>query len=235
MDDASAPHNLTSERHVEIEAGAACLQGDLAVPEPAAGIVLFAHGSGSGHMSPRNRQVAGVLQEAGLGTLLIDLLTADEEKIDRETRHVRFDIPLLAGRLIVAIDWIKTQADICSLPVGLFGASTGAGAAVLAAVARPDRIRAIVSRGGRPDLADEALVRVAAPTLLIVGGNDDVVLGLNQWAFDMLPGEKELVTVPGAGHLFEEPDALDAVSARARDWFLRHLGNKTAGEYVSSL
>lgn len=235
MDDPRQSREEISERSVEIPSGGALLRGDLAVCAGADGIVLFAHGSGSGRKSPRNRHVAGVLQRADLATLLADLLTEDEERVDLETRHLRFDIPLLADRLIDVIDWIERQPDLRPLPVGLFGASTGAAAAILATVARPQRVRAIVSRGGRPDLADEALTRVAVPTLLIVGGNDEVVLGLNQWAFGLLPVEKDLIVVPGATHLFEEAGTLDAVASAARDWFRRHLGNKIAAENVSKL
>ena len=213
------PHDTFIEQSVSIEAGRITLEGDLTLPEDAPGVVLFAHGSGSGRFSPRNRTVARALQEGRLGTLLIDLLTEEEEEIDLETRHLRFDIPMLAERLAGAIDWLCDQESTRNLPIGLFGASTGAGAALIAATDRPDLVRAVVSRGGRPDLADEALPRVTAPTLLIVGGRDEVVIGLNQLAYHQLTCEKRLEIVPGATHLFEEPGALEHVASLARDWF----------------
>jgi putative phosphoribosyl transferase len=212
-----------SERPVRITAGGTALAGDLVLPEQPPGIILFAHGSGSSRHSSRNRFVARMLQEVGLATLLMDLLTADEERIDADTRHLLFDIPLLAERLTGAIDWLGQQPDTQRLPIGLFGASTGAAAALVATAARPEPVRAIVSRGGRPDLAGPALARVAAPTLLIVGGNDDVVIGLNRQALGQLGAEKELVLVPGATHLFEEPGALEQVARLAQLWFSRHL------------
>jgi putative phosphoribosyl transferase len=211
------------ERGVTIPIGPISLEGSLVVPEPVLGVVLFAHGSGSGRHSPRNRYVAGVLQAGGIATLLIDLLTEDEEQVDLATRHLRFDIPLLAERLVGAIDWLGREASTALLPVGLFGASTGGGAALMASVARPERVRAVVSRGGRPDLADTALPEVVAPTLLVVGGLDDVVIALNQVAMEQMHGETELRIVPGATHLFEEPGTLEQVAALARDWFTRHL------------
>jgi putative phosphoribosyl transferase len=211
------------ERGVTIPIGPISLEGSLVVPEPVLGVVLFAHGSGSGRHSPRNRYVAGVLQAGGIATLLIDLLTEDEEQVDLATRHLRFDIPLLAERLVGAIDWLGREASTAPLPVGLFGASTGGGAALMASVARPERVRAVVSRGGRPDLADTALPEVVAPTLLVVGGLDDVVIALNQVAMEQMHGETELRIVPGATHLFEEPGTLEQVAALARDWFTRHL------------
>jgi putative phosphoribosyl transferase len=185
--------------------------------------VLFAHGSGSGRHSPRNRYVAQVLREAGLATLLIDLLTAEEEEVDLRTRHLRFDIGLLAERLVGATEWLERNPDTQDLRVGYFGASTGAGAALVAAAERPEPIGAIVSRGGRPDLAGPALPRVTAPTLLIVGGNDFPVIGMNQEAMEQLRTEKRLEIVPGATHLFEEPGALEEVARLAADWFVRHL------------
>ena len=214
------------ERAVSVEMGPVTLEGDLALPDQAAGIVLFAHGSGSGRYSPRNRAVAQALQQDGLGTLLIDLLTEEEEEIDLETRHLRFDIPMLAERLAGAIDWLGDHESTRNLPIGLFGASTGAGAALIAAVNRPDQVRSVVSRGGRPDLAEEALPRVTAPTLLIVGGLDEVVIGLNQLAYHQLKCEKRLEIIPGATHLFEEPGALEQVSTRARAWFIRGFGTR---------
>jgi pimeloyl-ACP methyl ester carboxylesterase len=185
--------------------------------------VLFAHGSGSSRHSPRNRYVARLLNEAKLATLLLDLLTAEEEAIDLRTAHLRFDIGLLAERLIGATDWLTQHPDTRDLPIGYFGASTGSGAALVAAAERPDVVGAIVSRGGRPDLAGSALQRVRAPTLLIVGGNDLPVIELNQAALAQLRCEKRLVIVPGATHLFEEPGALDEVARLACEWFERHL------------
>jgi dienelactone hydrolase len=186
-------------------------------------VVLFAHGSGSGRHSSRNRYVARLLNQAGLATLLIDLLTADEEAVDLQTAHLRFDIGLLAQRLVGATDWLTQQPDTRHLRIGYFGASTGAAAALVAAAERPDVVGAVVSRGGRPDLAGPALPLVRAPTLLIVGGNDVPVIGLNRAAFEQLRCEKQLVIVPGATHLFEEPGALDEVARLAREWFERHL------------
>jgi dienelactone hydrolase len=214
------------ESAIEIPADGVLLQGDLTVPPDARGIVVFAHGSGSGRFSPRNRAVANVLVHAGLATLLMDLLTAEEETIDLRTRHLRFDVALLGRRVIATIDWLAGDATAKELPVGCFGASTGAAAALIAAAERPERVGAVVSRGGRPDLAGEALPRVTAPTLLIVGGNDVEVLRLNRQALGMLAGEARLEIVPGATHLFEEPGALERVAALARDWFLRHLAGR---------
>jgi putative phosphoribosyl transferase len=211
------------ERAVEIPTDGVRLAGDLTIPADASGIVVFAHGSGSGRFSPRNRAVAGVLVDAGLATLLMDLLTADEEAQDLATGHLRFDVALLGRRVVATIDWLAADAEAKDLPVGLFGASTGAAAGLIAAAERPQRVGAVVSRGGRPDLAGEARQRVTAPTLLIVGGNDLEVLRLNQLALPALAGEARLEIVPGATHLFEEPGALARVAVRARDWFLRHL------------
>jgi putative phosphoribosyl transferase len=211
------------ERHVVVPVGAVELAGDLAVPSDAIGVVVFAHGSGSGRFSPRNRAVAQELSQAGLATLLMDLLTADEEAQDLRTGHLRFDIALLADRVIGTIDWLASDAAVGALPVGCFGASTGAAAALVAAAERPQRVAAVVSRGGRPDLARDALPRVTAPTLLIVGGRDTEVIRLNQWAQTKLGGESRLEIVPGATHLFEEPGALEQVAALATDWFRRHL------------
>ncbi|HEY3186410.1 MAG TPA: phosphoribosyltransferase family protein, partial [Solirubrobacteraceae bacterium] len=211
------------ELQVEIPLASVVLSGDLVVPPSAAGLVLFAHGSGSGRHSPRNRFVASVLQDAGLATLLLDLLTPAEETIDARTGHLRFDVRLLAGRLLGATDWAGAQPSTRGLSVGYFGASTGAGAALIAAAERTDAIAAIVSRGGRPDLAMAVLPRVTAPTLLIVGGADETVLRLNEEAFARLHAEKRLDVIPGAGHLFEEPGAMEEVAARARDWLVDHL------------
>jgi dienelactone hydrolase len=207
---------------VAVQLRDATLRGDLVAPANAAGIVLFAHGTGSGRHSPRNRQVASALNEAGFGTLLLDLLTGAEEAADRSTGQHRFDIGLLAGRLVGTVDWLRSGATPRA-PIGLFGASTGAAAALVAATARPDEVSAVVSRGGRPDLAGDALEHVRAPTLLIVGSRDEQVLELNQSALRRLRREKELVVVPGATHLFEEPGALEAVARLAADWFARHL------------
>jgi putative phosphoribosyl transferase len=208
---------------VRVSAGPVTVEGNLALPAAARGIVLFAHGSGSSRFSPRNRYVARMLQEGGLGTLLIDLLTEEEERVDMRTREVRFDIPLLAERLVGAIDWLQEYEATRALRIGLFGSSTGAAAALMAAPRRPDAIGAIVSRGGRPDLAGAALQEVRAPTLLIVGGRDTVVITLNTQALEQLTAEKRLEIVPGATHLFEEPGALEPVAALARDWFQQHL------------
>jgi putative phosphoribosyl transferase len=199
------------------------LPGDLLVPPRAAGLVVFAHGSGSGRHSPRNRAVAESLATAGLATLLFDLLTEAEERIDRRTAELRFDIPLLAGRVLTAVDWAGTDPRVGTLRVGLFGASTGAGAALVAASERRARVHAVVSRGGRPDLAGAALERVTAPTLLVVGGRDEEVIRLNREAMTHLRARTEMVLVEGATHLFEEPGALDRVSELARAWFLEHL------------
>lgn len=210
-------------RLVRVSAGPVTLEGNLVLPTGTQGVVLFAHGSGSSRFSPRNRYVARELQQGGLGTLLIDLLTEEEERIDLRTREIRFDIPLLADRLVGAVDWLKENAETRDLSIGLFGSSTGAAAALMAAPRRPDAIGAIVSRGGRPDLAGAALKQAQAPTLLIVGGRDMVVITLNEQALEQLSVEKRLEIVPGATHLFEEPGALERVAALARDWFQQHL------------
>ena len=199
------------------------LHGDLVVPERATGIILFAHGSGSGRHSPRNRYVASVFQQGGLATLLLDLLTAAEEQADLDTGHLRFDIGLLAERVLEATDWLVREPATRGLQIGYFGASTGAGAALVAAAERPSLVRAVVSRGGRPDLAGSALVRVQAPTLLIVGGDDYQVIKLNRQALAELRCEKEISIVPGATHLFEEQETLEQVAKLARNWFERYL------------
>ena len=211
------------ERLVCVTAGPVRLDGNLTLPEGSPAVVLFAHGSGSSRHSSRNRHVARLLNEAKLATLLIDLLTLDEEAIDARTAHLRFDIDLLAERLVDATDWLTRYPDSQYLSIGYFGASTGAAAALVAATERPDVVSAVVSRGGRPDLAGPALMRVRAPTLLIVGGNDVQVIQLNRAALAQLRCEKQLVIVPGATHLFEEPGALDEVARFAREWFHRHL------------
>jgi putative phosphoribosyl transferase len=214
---------LVEERLVRVAAGLVTLDGILRLPEKAYAIVLFAHGSGSSRRSPRNYHVARMLNQAHLATLLIDLLTADEEAVDLHTAHLRFDIGLLTERLVSATDWLTQRADTRHLAIGYFGASTGAAAALIAATKRPDVIGAIVSRGGRPDLAGPALPRVRAPTLLIVGGNDVQVIQLNRMVLPELRCEKKLVIIPGATHLFEEPGALDEVARLAREWFERNL------------
>jgi dienelactone hydrolase len=198
------------------------LYGTLAVPARASGVVVFAHGSGSSRFSPRNREVAGSLQHAGFGTLLFDLLTESEEVVDQRTREHRFNVPLLGERLMVVTDWLQDQAGTRDLNIGYFGASTGAAAALIAAAERPE-VRAVVSRGGRPDLAGEALARVKAPTLLIVGELDTQVIQMNTDAKAHLQGTSELVIVPGATHLFEEPGAIEQVTHHAEAWFQQHL------------
>jgi dienelactone hydrolase len=213
---------LEQEQAVVIPAGPVELEGTLALPDGARGIVVFAHGTGSSRHSPRNRYVAGVLIEARIGTLLMDLLTPEEEAVDLQTAHLRFDIGLLAERLAAASDWLAGREETRALPLGYFGASTGAGAALVAAADRTD-VAAIVSRGGRPDLAGDALRRVRAPTLLIVGERDQVVIGMNREAMALMQAPTELEIVPGATHLFEEPGALEEVARLARDWFERHL------------
>jgi putative phosphoribosyl transferase len=215
------------EREVRVLAGPVILEGSLGIPNSAGGVVLFAHGSGSGRHSPRNRYVARVLREANLATLLIDLLTEDEEEVDLRTTRLRFDIGLLARRLLGATDWLVQNPDTEQLRIGYFGASTGAGAALVAAAERPDEVGAIVSRGGRPDLAGDALPLVKAPTLLIVGGNDEPVIGMNEEALARMRAVKRLQIVPGASHLFEEPGALEEVARLATVWFARHLGPHT--------
>ena len=212
-----------AERAVEVPAGPVELAGNLSVPEGAGGVVLFAHGSASGRRSPRNRHVARALGEAGFATLLIDLLTPDEEEADRESGHLRFDVGLLARRLAGATHWLRRNPDTRDLPVGYFGASTGAGAALVAAAERPREVGAVVSRGGRPDLAGDTLPLVEAPTLLIVGSDDEPVIRMNEEALGRLRAEKRLEIVPGAGHLFEEPETLQEVARLAAGWFTRHL------------
>jgi pimeloyl-ACP methyl ester carboxylesterase len=212
-----------AERRIDLPAGGGeRVSGDLVVPAGAAGIVVFVHGSGSGRLSSRNRRVAAGLQEAGFATLLFDLLTPAEEEADARTGHLRFDIPFLARRLGDVAAWVAEQSDLARLPVGYFGASTGAAAALVAAAERP--VAAIVSRGGRPDLAGDALERVDAPTLLIVGSLDVPVIEMNREAYGRLrASQKQMVIVPGASHLFEEPGALEEVARLAADWFERHL------------
>ena len=213
--------NATSE--VTIRAAGAELEGTLMVRDGAGAVVAFAHGSGSSRHSPRNQLVAATLQDAGLGTLLFDLLERDEEALDARTGSLRFDISLLSARLIAAIDWLAADSRTADRVVGCFGASTGAAAALVAAAQRPDRVGAVVSRGGRPDLAGEALPSVKAPTLMIVGGADPTVLELNDEARSKLRCVTELEVIPGATHLFDEPGALERVAELARDWFIRWL------------
>lgn len=214
----------TSRMEISVETGAASLPGDLAVPADARGAVVFAHGSGSGRFSPRNRYVAQTLNDAGLATLLLDLLTAAEHERDARTAVLRFDIDLLAPRLTAAVDRLAEIEQTAGLGVGLFGASTGAAAALATAAERPDAVGAVVSRGGRPDLAGAALARVRAPTLLVIGGADTRVIELNRAAAEHLRCAHRIEIVAGAGHLFEEPGKLEAVAALAADWFGRHLG-----------
>src|SRR4051794_30885689 len=203
----------------QVKISPAGLSGDLVIPERATGVILFAHGSGSSRHSPRNRYVASVLQQSGFATLLTDLLTVAEEQVDEDTGHLRFDISLLGERLLVATDWIEREPATRALSIGYFGASTGAAAALMAAAERPSRISAVVSRGGRPDLAGPALPRVQVPTLLIVGSLDHQVIQLNRQALAKLNCEKRLSIVTGATHLFEEPGTLEEVSQLARNWF----------------
>jgi len=208
---------------VVIPADSVLLDGNLTIPPNSQGIVLFAHGSGSSRFSPRNRYVAQLLSQAGLSTLLMDLLTQEEERVDQQTRRLRFDINLLSLRLIAAVEWLLANPTTRSLHIGLFGASTGAGAALRAAAERPVQIEAVVSRGGRPDLAGDALRRVRAPTLLIVGGRDEQVIRLNRDAYAALRTLKALEIIPGATHLFEEPGTLERAATLARDWFIQYL------------
>lgn len=212
-----------SEHLVSITIGPVTLKGSLVIPAEAQGIVLFAHGSGSSRHSPRNRFVAEELQKTGLATLLFDLLTHEEEQVDMFTRELRFDTELLASRLVGATQWIKTHTETKNLRIGYFGASTGAAAALIAATRIPEDIDAVVSRGGRPDLAGAALSKVKTPTLLIVGGVDYPVIDMNETALKRIPATKKLVIVPGASHLFEEPGTLEAVARQAADWFTQYL------------
>lgn len=213
----------SEDRLVRVMANSITLDGNLNIPEAATGIVVFAHGSGSSRHSPRNRYVAQTLQYRGLATLLIDLLTPDEERQDMRTMHLRFDIRLLAERLVGASDWLAQNRETHRLALGYFGASTGAGAALVAAAELGDKVRAVVSRGGRPDLAGPALARVQAPTLLIVGGDDVPVIAMNREALRKLRSQKKLEIVPGATHLFEEPGTLEEVARLASNWFEKYL------------
>jgi putative phosphoribosyl transferase len=217
---------------IRVSANSVLLDGDLTMPVDARGLVLFAHGSGSSRKSPRNRRVAAMLGEAKLATLLVDLLTVEEEEIDERLAHLRFDIGLLAGRLASITDWLSRDTRTRHLRVGYFGASTGAAAALVAASERMRLVGAVVSRGGRPDLAGSALRLVRSPTLLIVGGEDYFVIELNRRAYDQLRCKKELTIVPSATHLFEEPGTLDVVARLARAWFERHLLEPAVGDVV---
>jgi dienelactone hydrolase len=211
------------QRTTEVPVGDIRLPADISVPGLARGAVLFAHGSGSGRHSPRNRRVAASLQASGLATVLVDLLTPEEERVDARTAELRFDIALLTARVAGLCDWVVEHEPTTGLAVGLFGASTGAAAALAAAAARPAAVQAVVARGGRPDLAGEALRSVHQPTLLIVGSRDEVVIDLNRRAMQTLTGPVHLEIVPGATHLFEEPGALERVASLASDWFVRHV------------
>ena len=218
----------TTTEAVRVSVGEVAVDGDLHVPDRATGLVIFAHGSGSSRFSRRNRAVGITLEEGGFATLLLDLLTPREEEVDERTREYRFDIELLGRRVIGAIDWARARADLHALPIALFGASTGAAAALIAAAARPGIARAVISRGGRPDLADDALPQVQAPTLLIVGGHDPVVIEMNREAMQRMRAPVALEIVAGATHLFEEPGALEQVARLARGWCERHLAGNDA-------
>ena len=224
MGNSATPRALNArETDVTVPAGGVTLDGSFALPDNAAGVILFAHGSGSSRHSPRNRYVAEELRFAGFGTLLLDLLTSAEEAIDEQTRELRFDIALLAERLVAAMGWLSNDDATRELPIGLFGASTGAAAALIAAAHEPRRVGGVVSRGGRPDLAGDALPNVQAPTLLIVGSRDEPVIELNERARIQMTAPVELVIVRRATHLFEEPGTLEEVARLSRDWFVRHL------------
>jgi dienelactone hydrolase len=221
MSQASEQYDAGELVHVEVDS--ARIEGNLSIPAGAEGIVLFAHGAGSSRQSPRNNFVAEALREGGLATLLIDLLTPDEKEIDQRTRRIRFDIDRLSKRVVGTVDWLLEQPETEELNIGVFGSSTGAAGALIAAAERPGAVKAVVSRGGRVDMAESVLGEVQVPSLFIVGGKDTQVLGLNREALAQLETEKALKVVSGAGHLFEEPGALDEVAQMARDWFTRHL------------
>lgn len=223
---------LAAETAIQLASGVE-LTGFLESPDSARGLVVFVHGSGSSRYSVRNNQVAQFIRSEGFATLLMDLLTTSEDQVDAITRELRFNIPMLAERVIATLDWLAEREDVGRLPVGLFGASTGAAAALVAAAARPSRVQAIVSRGGRPDLAGDTLASVRAPTLLIVGTHDTQVLQLNRTAMKRLAGKVQLLTVEGATHLFEEPGTLDQVARHAAGWFRLHLG-AASNDAVSS-
>ena len=215
--------SATAGESIVIPVAEGRIEADLRVPERAMGLVVFAHGSGSSRFSSRNRAVAEFLEASGFGTLLLDLLTGDEESVDIRTREYRFDIDLLGRRVVLATDWAQNRQDLRQLPIGYFGASTGAAAALIGAAARPRVVRAVVSRGGRPDLAEDALPQVQAPTLLIVGGADEPVIEMNRHAMRRMTAHVELEIIPGATHLFEEPGTLEQVMELAAAWFRRHL------------
>ena len=223
MTSTPAASRVVKAGEIQISVGALLLNGELKIPENATGVVLFAHGSGSSRHSPRNQYVARVIRDSGVGTLLFDLLTREEEEIDNYTREFRFDIHLLARRLVGATKWLAGETETSHLRPGYFGASTGGGAALVAAAELGGEIGAVVSRGGRPDLAGPALVHVKAPTLLIVGGLDGPVIRMNEKAYGQLRCDKELKIIPGATHLFEEPGKLEEVASLAAKWFLKHL------------
>ncbi len=211
------------ERYVRIRTGTIELDGDLLVPEQARAIIAFAHGSGSNRHSPRNRAVARTMNEAGLATLLVSLLTVEEEAADIIRGHLGFDVDLLGHRFVSVADWLQDNADTAGLRLGLFGSSTGAAAALLSAACRPEIVGSVVSRGGRPDLAARFLDKVTVPTLLLVGSLDDPVIEFNRKAFDLLRSTRDMIVIPGASHLFEEPGTLEQVAGYARDWFLKYL------------
>jgi dienelactone hydrolase len=221
----------TENRYVQILSTGVRLEGIVSIPQEAKGIVLFVHGSGSSRHSPRNQYVAQTLQEGGLATLLFDLLTPEEEQVDLRTRHLRFDIHLLARRTEGVLEWLDLQPYVREFKIGLFGSSTGAAAALIAAAEMAEKVEAVVSRGGRPDLANEVLPKVKAPTLLMVGSHDEVVIDLNEKALTQMKtgSDKKLVIVPGASHLFEEPGALEYAARLARDWFQAHLNKVSVG------
>lgn len=220
---------------VRVDVGLVAVGGDLRVPEHASGLVVFAHGSGSSRFSRRNRAVAETLERAGFGTLLLDLLTPEEEAVDERTREYRFDIPLLGRRVVGAVDWVQAQPNLHHLRIALFGASTGAAAALIAAAARPELVRAVISRGGRPDLADAALPLVQSPTLLIVGGRDEPVSEMNREAMRRMRAPVELKIVADATHLFEESGALEEVAAFAEAWCLRYVERRHPPEALDGI
>lgn len=233
------PHPIESpveavNKPVRIPIGTIFLEGELRLPDNATGVVLFAHGSGSSRHSPRNQFVAGIIRDAGLGTLLFDLLTEAEEEKDAENGALRFDIPLLAQRLVAATHWLKKQPKTSGLKMGYFGSSTGGGAALLAAAELGDCVAAVVSRGGRPDLAGDALPKVRSPTLLVVGGYDELVICLNDDAYAKLGCEKDFRIVPGATHLFEEPGKLEQVAQISAQWFRKHIVDSDEGKEAST-
>lgn len=221
-----APPDIGERVPVQVRSGTDLLDGDLVVPPRAAGLVVFAHGSGSSRFSHRNRAVAAVLQDGGFATLLLDLLTPAEEAIDVQTREFRFDIDRLGRRVVAAIDWAATDERVAGLPIATFGASTGAAAAIIGAAERPAQVKAVIARGGRPDLAGDALAMAHAPTLLIVGGDDDAVIVINEHAMRAMQAPAHLEIVPGATHLFEEPGTLERAAWLALDWCRRHLGER---------